>query len=404
MKNKITNINSIEKSIEEYYGFEYDFKDEDEEGDLELESSSNEHPFDVDKIRIDQQMLSLKYLTELMHENQVLLNPGFQRNKVWKERKRKSLLIESLILRIPIPAFYFYENEDSKFIVIDGLQRLSTIDSFIKDDFRLFGLEYLSDQCDGKKFSELEVKYQQRIYRTQLAVNILDARSPSNVVFDIFRRVNTGGISLKPQEIRNAISKNQTRKVLKELYNSEEFKKATHGRIRDDRMDGQELVLRFFAFYKNYDFENQVVKYNSGNIAKYLDDALLIMNKATIEELNTFKENFKRAMLNAYSIFNDYTFRKCYLSNVNSLDCDFDVINKSLYTTWAVILSNPLLNNIKLSTYSSEIINKFAQYLSNDIEYDKCLTQGTNSTKAVHYSFKIANQILMEVFKDDKKL
>jgi hypothetical protein len=246
-KNKNT-IDTVEEAVDEYYGFEH------EEDSYDEDEKVNEHPFDSDKIRIDQQMLSLKYVTELMREKQIILNPDFQRNKVWTERKRKSLLIESLMLRIPIPAFYFYENEDAKFIVIDGLQRLSTIREFINDEFRLFGLEYLED-CDGKTFSELEIKYQQRIYRTQLAVNILDARSPSNVMFDIFRRVNTGGISLKPQEIRNAISKPNTRNLLKELFKSNEFKSATRGRIKDDRMDGQEFILRFLAFHQAYDFQ-----------------------------------------------------------------------------------------------------------------------------------------------------
>ncbi|WP_434748036.1 DUF262 domain-containing protein [Paenibacillus amylolyticus] len=386
----------IEELVDEFYGFEY------EENEYEEQEDENyERPFDADKIRIDQQMLSLKYLTDLMKEKQIILNPGFQRNKVWNEKKRKSLLIESLMLRIPIPAFYFYENEDSKFIVIDGLQRLSTIAEFINGDFRLFGLEYLEEYCGGKKFSELDVKYQQRIYRTQLAVNILDARSPSNVVFDIFRRVNTGGISLKPQEIRNAISKNHTRQLLKSLYASEEFREATRGRIKDDRMDGQEFILRFIAFYKAYNFDEGTLNYYSGNIAAFLDNAVLKLNETNNKEIEEFMVAFKRAMVAAKKLFKEYAFRKCYVNSNGYVYSNLDIINKSLYTSWAVVLSNPRFIDIEFLEFGDEVLNKLAKQLTEDVTYNTLLTQGTNSTRSVQYSFLKAKEILSEVLKYD---
>ncbi|HDR4513820.1 DUF262 domain-containing protein [Bacillus cereus group sp. TH150LC] len=391
---------TIEKSIDEFYGFEYEGF-EYEEYELDEYEEDYEHPFDADKIRIDQQMLSLKYLMELMSEKQIILNPGFQRNKVWTERKRKSLLIESLMLRIPIPAFYFYENEDSKFIVIDGLQRLSTINDFINNKFRLFGLEYLEKFCGGKTFSELDVKYQQRIFRTQLAVNILDARSPSNVVFDIFRRVNTGGVSLKPQEIRNAISKNSTRYLLKTLYKSDEFQSATRNRIKDDRMDGQEFILRFFAFHRAYNYTTSKLNYTSGNIAVFLDNALIALNEASDIELAQLEENFKRAMDISNILFKNYTFRKCYITKNNTVYSNMDIINKALYTSWAVILSNPKYIDFDFSKLGDKVLKKLAQELTKDTRYDSCLTQGTNSTRSVQYSFYKANSILSEVFEFD---
>ncbi len=151
---------------------------------------------------------------ELIEQNLIELNPGYQRRSVWKDNKKKSLLIESLMLRIPIPAFYFYENEDGKYQVIDGQQRLTTIKEFVDGGFRLSKLEYLGTEYNKKKFKDLDTKYVQRIYRTQIAVNILDARSPKNVIYDIFRRVNTGGVNLNPQEMRNAICKQEVRDFL----------------------------------------------------------------------------------------------------------------------------------------------------------------------------------------------
>lgn len=386
---------SIEKTIDEFFGFEYEETDS-----MDIEESS-EHPFDAEKIRIDQQMLSLKYLMELMDDGQIILNPGFQRNRIWNERRRKSLLIESLMLRIPIPAFYFYENEDSMLIVIDGLQRLGTINDFINDKFKLFGLEYLEIECTGKKFSELDFMYQSRIYRTQLAVNTLDARSPANVVFDIFRRVNTGGVSLRPQEIRNAISKVRTRKVLKRLYKSKEFQDATAQRIKDDRMDGQEFVLRFFAFYKAYDFEENKLNYYSGNIANFLDEALIVLNNASTGELVTFEKDFKRAMKISKLLFDNYTFRKCYINDEGGVYSNIFVINKSLYSSWAVILSNPKYNEFEFLKLKDKVLKNLAMELTNDRNYDTSLTQGTNSTRAVQYNFNKAIEILSGVMDND---
>ena len=98
----------------ENFGLEYEEENDDQSLDQESEYEE-EQPFNPEKIRVDQQMLSVKYMLELMEEGLIELNPGYQRNKVWKDNRRKSLLIESLMLRIPIPAFYFYENEDGEY-------------------------------------------------------------------------------------------------------------------------------------------------------------------------------------------------------------------------------------------------------------------------------------------------
>jgi hypothetical protein len=387
-----TGLLDYDNYTEAFYGLEYETYDDEES------EEQREHPFDADKIKIDQQMLSLKYIYDLMTDGKLNLNPEFQRYSVWKERKRKSLLIESLMLRIPIPAFYFYEDENSNFIVIDGQQRLTTIREFINNEFKLFGLEYLKVPCTGKTFSELDSKYQQRIFRTQLAVNIMDVRSPSNVIFDIFRRVNTGGVSLKPQEIRNAIAKNRIREFLKSLYMSSEFQKATRGRVKDDRMDGQELILRFVAFYKAYSYENGLLDYNIGDLSTFLDETLLYLNKASKEELDEYENAFKRAMNNAVILFGQFSFRKCYLnSGSNTVFSNLDIINKALFTSWAVILADTKLQDYDLNIFGKKVLMKLAGELNSNYVYNTCLTQGTGGTKSVQLSFITARSILEEI-------
>ena len=131
----------IEKMRVENLGLEYEEENDYQSLDQESEYEEEEQPFNPEKIRVDQQMLSVKYMLELMEEGLIELNPGYQRNRVWKDNRRKSLLIESLMLRIPIPAFYFYENEDGEYQVIDGQQRLATIREFVSGKLKLSGLE-----------------------------------------------------------------------------------------------------------------------------------------------------------------------------------------------------------------------------------------------------------------------
>lgn len=386
---------SLEDVVDEYYGVEHETEfDDDSDSNL-----NTEKPFDAEKIRIDQQMLSVRYIYELIADEALKLNPDFQRYGVWTEKKRKSLLIESLILRIPVPAFYFYETKDGKFIVIDGQQRLTTIKEFIEGKFKLTGLEYLSETCDGKKFDQLDPKYKQRINRTQLAVNILDARAPSKVIFEIFRRVNTGGVSLRPQEIRNAIAENRVRIFLKEMKNSEEFKLATRGRIKDERMDAQEIVLRFIAFFHSYDFTNHLIKYESNSISSMLDEELDKMNNFTENEFIYIKKVFKQAMKNAYELFGDYCFNKIYLDNDNVYRT-MDIVNKALFTSISIILADEKYENCTFLPYRKKACVLLAQYLD-DQKYFKALTVGTGDKKAIECSFYYAKKIIEESMRND---
>ena len=184
-------------------GVETDFAEGEGEEDQEI-------PYDADKIRVNSNVFSVFQTKRLIDRGMLDLMPAFQRKEVWDDR-RKSLLIESLMLRIPIPAFYFDEDNNGRKTVIDGLQRLSAISGYMNGEFTLSGLQYLQEECGGLLFDELQQKYQTRIEDAQLTVNILDSRSPKNVKFDIFRRVNTGGIPLNAQEIRNVMASDSTR-------------------------------------------------------------------------------------------------------------------------------------------------------------------------------------------------
>ncbi len=379
----------IEKKKAEYAGVEYEA-----EGIGEESGEETEQPFDAEKIRVDQQMLSIKYMLELMEQNLIELNPGYQRRRVWKDNKRKSLLIESLMLRIPIPAFYFYENEDGKYQVIDGQQRLTTIKEFVNGEFRLTGLEYLGSDYNKKKFEDLDTKYIQRIYRTQIAVNILDARSPKNVIYDIFRRVNTGGMNLNPQEMRNAICKQEVRDFLVKSTCNHNYLSATRGRVCDDRMDSQELVLRFYAFYKAYDYEKNILHYDYSNIATMLDDAIENLNKMKPENREVLFQKFDLAMRRSWEAFGKYAFSKIYCDG-STVNRNMDYINKSLFSSFSVLLMDSKYDDIDIETQQKKILQTLANALKNH-HYVNSITVGTGDRRNVYANFEYSRKVLEE--------
>ena len=390
---KIYDDNSIDIKIgkleaeEAGVDFEYEKIENDEE-------EEKEQPFDAEKIRVDQQMLSVKYMLELMEQNLIELNPGYQRRSVWKDNKKKSLLIESLMLRIPIPAFYFYENEDGKYQVIDGQQRLTTIKEFVDGEFRLSKLEYLGIEYNKKKFEDLDTKYVQRIYRTQIAVNILDARSPKNVIYDIFRRVNTGGVNLNPQEMRNAICKQEVRDFLVKSTQNENYIMATRGRVKDDRMDSQELVLRFYAFYMLYDYENNIVHYEDPNISSMLDAAIESLNKMNPERREELFQKFDLAMKRSYEAFGKYAFSKIQRDG-SGVKRNLDYINKSLFSSFSVLLLNSDFDNMNIKAYQKKILTGLADTLE-DHYYANSLTVATGNRRNVYANFEYSRKVLEE--------
>lgn len=392
---RIYDDNSIDVKIgkleAEEAGVDYEIEDIENENDVEEEK---ERPFDAEKIRVDQQMLSVKYMLELMDQDLIELNPGYQRRRVWKDNKKKSLLIESLMLRIPIPAFYFYENEDGKYQVIDGQQRLTTIKEFVDGKFRLNGLEYLGKEYNKRKFKDLDTKYIQRIYRTQIAVNILDARSPKNVIYDIFRRVNTGGINLNPQEMRNAICKQEVRDFLVKSTRNENYVMATRGRVKDDRMDSQELVLRFYAFYKAYNYEKNILYYDYPNIAAMLDDAIENLNKMSLERREELFEKFDLAMKRSYEAFGKYAFSKIQKEG-NGVKRNLDYINKSLFSSFSVLLLDSDYDNVSIRAYQGKLLLGLADALE-DHYYTNSITVGTGDKRNVYANFEYSRKVLEE--------
>ena len=224
---------------------------EDESG-LEVEKEDPQEkitdPFDPEQIKIRTTPLLVEQLISRINYKEIDLAPDFQRLwGIWND-ERKSRLIESLLLRIPIPVFYVAADEADTWSVVDGVQRMSTMYDFVTGKFPLKRLEYLT-WLDGQQHDELPRPMQRRISETSLIVNVIEPGTPPEVMFNVFLRINTGGMTLNGQEIRHALHPGPIRKYLKELAQSSEFKKATRYSIKESRMADRECVLRFLAFH-----------------------------------------------------------------------------------------------------------------------------------------------------------
>lgn len=223
---------------------------------IELEDSGqteDPEPWDAEKIRIHTKHYSLRHIVDMISDGDIDLAPDFQRNYVWKDWQRSGL-IESLLLGIPLPSFYFNEDTIGGLQVVDGVQRLTTISEYVNDpDFKLGKVAYLHELV-GQGYRDLETSTRRRFTNTQFVAHVIDPQTPYRLKFDVFRRINTGGTPLSSQEIRHCMSKTQSRKFLKELANHPSFISATGGALQShprmaDREVGSAPIRRVSTVY-----------------------------------------------------------------------------------------------------------------------------------------------------------
>jgi len=207
----------------------------------------DDYPLDAVFVRTDQR--TANEVVKRIRLKRYDLNPDFQRDFVWPIEKQ-SRLIESCIMRIPLPVFYVAEAPDGRIIVVDGLQRLSTFDRFLSNEFKLTfpkSEEEAIHPLEGKRFHDLDLKLQERIEDTQLTLYILDSKAPERAKLDIFERVNSGE-PLTRQQMRNCLYNGPATVWLREAAVSPLFIETTGESLDAKRMRDREALNRFCAF------------------------------------------------------------------------------------------------------------------------------------------------------------
>jgi hypothetical protein len=355
------------------------------------------NPYDPDKIKVRSDKIAVSILSKMIDNESIDLNPDFQRNLVWNSFQ-KSRLIESILLRIPLPMFYFAEDNEGNLSVVDGLQRISTIKEFMDNKFPLRDLQYLNDTCEGRYYETkgnkkgLDTKYLKWFDLTSISANIIDPSSPPKVKYDIFRRINTGGRPLNNQEIRNCLMGKGLRESLKAMAALDEFKSATDYSIKSTRMEDQEIALRFLFFYELYERNNNIDDYN-GYMDLVLDEYTDKHVKTPQQHLEKYIQKFSNAMKNAeHLIGSRYAFRKIQNKDIQP-DSYKQLINKALFVCCSILLAD----------YDSEIIannnnaNSLTGLIADKIESDRqliyYLSYGTNGKANLLYTFGVLNEL-----------
>lgn len=359
----------------------------DEENNKEEEKVTFQ--YDPEKINIDTREPTIEQLLRRIDEKALNLAPDFQRQAhIWTP-EAKSKLIESILIRIPLPAFYIDGTNEDEWVVVDGLQRLSTLNQFVieKSDRRLklTGLEYLKE-LNNQTYDELERRYQRRILETQVTVYLIEKGTPLEVKYNIFKRINTGGVPLSNQELRHALNPGQATKFLAKLASFSEFKRVVNlSDSKKKRMDDREFVLGFLAFYLI-----SYKEYQDKTRDSFLSKALSKINSLSQQEITNLEAIFKKAMIAAFDIFNDNAFRKISRKNQRKFP-----INKSLFEVWSVNLGRLNIQDIQtLKERKVKLIDIFVNYVDNDAEFLESISQAANK---IEHRFETVEKIIQEV-------
>ena len=355
----------------------------------QLGESDIDNPFDPTRIRISTQGPTVHQVVERIRHNEVILQPDFQRSdNVWSTPTR-SRLIESLLLRIPIPVFYMAADQADNWKVVDGLQRLSALRDFILEKrLRLRGLEYLK-QFNGRSFDDLPRPMQRRISETQLSCHVIEPGTPPEVMFNVFKRINTEGKPLVGQEIRHALNPGPARDLLAELSRSDEFLRATDRTVQPKRMADRECVLRFLAFRSLGD-----TKY-AGRLDDFLMAAMKYLNNAPREQHASLRADFSRAMSLASDIFGREAFRK---PNRHDYARPRSPVNKPLFESISVALAEvPERHARILRSRKDQVVQDLNQLMKVDMEFVESITVGTQTTKQVRVRFARMRELLRGV-------
>lgn len=358
--------------------------------DDETVRSSAQKILDSNKIIIQQKSISVEGIINRIKHLEINLDTEFQRKRSLWDEETKSQFIESLMLRIPIPPFYFDGTDDDSWLVIDGLQRLSTLKEFIIDKaFKLNGMEYFSDY-NGCSYDDLPRTYIRRIDETQLSFNLLLPGTPYNVKFNIFKRINTPGLKLENQEIRHALYQGKATKLLETLSETAEFQQATGSSIPSDRMLDREFILRYigFKYLGIEEFKSCIT------IDNFLNKTMEYLNDCTDTEIKEIKSIFLIVMDCAYDVFGEYAFRR--ISGMPP--SKKNPINVALFEGWSLAFSN-LTESERAIIISNrlQLINIFVETLQ-DHKYSSDIN--TAKYNSVKRRLEITNNIVIEVIKN----
>ena len=370
-------------------------------GDPDVDVGHADYP--LDDIMVRSEMRTVADVVTRIKRDRFILYPDFQRDFVW-DLKKQSKLIESCIMRIPLPVLYVAEGADGRITVVDGLQRLGTFSRFLNDDLALAGLGK-GHPLTGLRFTQLPLNLQERVEDTQLTLYILDKNAPQRAQLDIFERVN-GGAVLSRQQMRNAIYNGAGTRWLEKMSKSGNFLEATGSSLNTKIMRDREAVNRFAGFYllgpKSYE---------NGDMDDFLARTIENLNSRGEDDLSRLTLRFLKSMECNFDLFGRHAFRKSLAKVDGGLTPEITTgmseeehmlaaleetqrresiprspINIALFDVMSWMFARVPISAVEED--KEEVVARIRALIS-DAEFQHAITYSTNSTVQVHKRFEM---------------
>lgn len=364
-----------------------------------IEESEDDTALDIPqnrrRVKTDKQDLPVETLHMWARRGKLDLQPDFQRYFVWNNVKA-SRLIESLLLDIPVPVIYVAEETNKTYSVVDGQQRLTSICAFIDGkfpdgrDFALSSLQVLRE-LNGIRFRELDAELQETILNAGLRLIIIQQDSDPDVKFEVFERLNLGAERLNDQELRNSVYRGTYNDLLRELAAHPTMLKVLGIDQPHKRMQDRQLILRFFAMWRNTH-----LKYK-GPIKSFLNREMEQHRNPTERELAEMRSVFERSIEMAYTVFGPNAFRRYHSGTAGDPNGYWEShkLNVGLWDT--LLYSFSFYEKSQIIPVADRVREEFLDLVTSDPTFVEYITSTTDKPERIQYRAEVWQQRLRAV-------
>lgn len=339
-----------------------------------------EIPKEVRKITTQAYDKSVADIVRMIDEKDIKLDPEYQRNYVW-DNKKASMLIESIILNVPIPVIYVSQEEDDSWSVIDGLQRLHSLKRFFDGKFRLSGLEILSE-LNKQDINTLNQKALRMLKNGLLRVIMITHDSNEEIKYDVFMRLNTGSVHLTEQELRNCLYRGTLNVLLRDMSYNKEWQTLLGLKEPHKRMADRELALRFLSICQGWDVERKQIKGYKGRMKVFLNDFMSQHQNINEKDKTKLHNLFDETVNKVTKVYGYDAFRLSSISGSKE-----SAINRALMDILMLSASQHSLEDLEKN---KERINScLYSLIRENTDFANSLKIGTSDTKVITYRLEL---------------
>jgi len=344
-----------------------------------VEEEANEIPREIRKINTQAYDKSVSDIVRMIEDGDINLNPEYQRNYIW-DNKKASLLIESIILNVPIPVIYVSQEEDDSWTVIDGLQRLNSLHRFFQRDFKISGLDFLTE-LNKSDVKNLNPKALRVLRNGLLRIIVISFDSHPEIKYDVFMRLNTGSVKLNEQELRNCLYRGNFNEALKEVVAYESLLTLFNLKEPHNRMIDCELILRYLTISENLDSKSGIIKDYKGRMKISLNEFMITHQNITKDKADELMQKVKDSADKVLKIYGAKAFRR-----INVKDSFESTLNRALIDILMVTANYFTIDELEKN--ADAIYKKYEDLSLNDTPFRNSITIGTSDKKVITYRLK----------------